>query len=155
MMVHKAQASPKTVVFPEGDHEKILRACHTLVEENIAVPILLDNAEAIHKKIPELGLDLRGVRIVDPATAPMRNRYVQELFRLRQRRGVTLTEARTLIENRNVFRVDDAAHGRCRRVGFGREPAFPRHDPSWSRNCSRASGVTQSLGMLRDDHKER
>jgi malate dehydrogenase (oxaloacetate-decarboxylating)(NADP+) len=103
MMVHKAQASPKTVVFPEGDHEKVLRACHTLVEENIAVPILLGNTEAIHRKIPELGLDLRGVRIVDPATAPMRSRYVQELFRLRQRRGVTLSEARTLIENRNVF----------------------------------------------------
>ena len=50
MMVHKAQAHPKTVVFPEGDHEKILRACHTLVEENIAVPILLGNAEAIHEK---------------------------------------------------------------------------------------------------------
>ena len=103
MMVHKAQASPKTVDFPEGDHEKVLRACHTLVEENIAVPILLGNTEAIHRKIPELGLDLRGVRIVDPATAPMRSRYVQELFRLRQRRGVTLSEARTLIENRNVF----------------------------------------------------
>src|ERR1700758_216529 len=103
MMVHKAQASPKTVVFPEGDHEKILRACHTLVEENIAVPILLGNTDAIHKKIPELGLDLRGVRIVDPATSGMRDRYVQELFRLRQRRGVTLTEARPLIENRNVF----------------------------------------------------
>jgi len=103
MMVHKAQASPKTVVFPEGDHEKILRACHTLVEENIALPILLGNTETIHKKIPELGLDLRGVRIVDPATSGMRDRYVQELFRLRQRRGVTLTEARTLIENRNVF----------------------------------------------------
>lgn len=103
MMVHKAQVSPKTVVFPEGDHEKILRACHTMVEENIAVPILLGNKEAIHKKIAELGLDLRGVRIIDPAAAPMRQRYLQELFRLRQRRGVTLTEARTLIENRNVF----------------------------------------------------
>ena len=103
MMVHKAQANPKTVVFPEGDHEKILRACHTLVEENIAVPILLGNTDAIHNKIPELGLDLRGVRIVDPATSGMKDRYVQELFRLRQRRGVTLTEARTLIENRNVF----------------------------------------------------
>jgi len=103
MMVHKAQASPKTVVFPEGDHEKILRACHTLVEENIAVPILLGNTDAIHKKIPELGLDLRGVRIVDPASSPMRARYVKELFRLRPRRGVTLTEARALIENRNVF----------------------------------------------------
>ena len=74
-----------------------------MVEDNIAVPILLGNREAIHKKIPELGLDLRGVRIVDPSTAPIRERYVQELFHLRQRRGVTLTEARTLIENRNVF----------------------------------------------------
>jgi malate dehydrogenase (oxaloacetate-decarboxylating)(NADP+) len=73
------------------------------VEENIAVPILLGNREAIHKKIPELGLDLRGVRIVDPASAPMRERYLQELFKLRQRRGVTLTEARSLIDNRNVF----------------------------------------------------
>ena len=33
----------------------------------------------------------------------MRERYIQELYRLRQRRGVTLTEARTLIDNRNVF----------------------------------------------------
>ena len=27
MMIHKAQAQPKRVVFPEGDNEKILRAC--------------------------------------------------------------------------------------------------------------------------------
>src|SRR5262249_55460944 len=39
MMVHKAQASQRQVVFPEGDHEKILRASHTLVEEKIALPI--------------------------------------------------------------------------------------------------------------------
>jgi malate dehydrogenase (oxaloacetate-decarboxylating)(NADP+) len=44
MMVHKAKAQPKLVVFPEGNNEKILRACHTLVEENIAVPILLGDA---------------------------------------------------------------------------------------------------------------
>ena len=41
MMIHKAQAQPKRVVFPEGENEKILRACHILVEEKIAVPILL------------------------------------------------------------------------------------------------------------------
>jgi malate dehydrogenase (oxaloacetate-decarboxylating)(NADP+) len=103
MMVHKAQAQPKQVVFPEGDNERILRACHTLVEENIAIPILLGNIDAIHKKIPEFGLDLRGVRIVDPRTSPHRERYLQELLRLRQRRGVTVSEARTLIDDRNVF----------------------------------------------------
>ena len=103
MMVHKAQSQPKNVVFPEGDHEKILRACHTLVEENIAIPILLGNAHAIRKNIAELGLDLHGVRVVDPAGSPLRERYIQELFRLRQRRGMTLSEARKQIDNRNVF----------------------------------------------------
>ena len=103
MMVHKAQASPKSVVFPEGDHEKILRACHTLVEENIAVPILLGNAAIIRRNIAQLGLALVGVQIVDPVDSPVRERYIQELFRLRQRRGVTLSEARQLIANRSIF----------------------------------------------------
>ena len=43
MMVLKAQAKPKQVVFPEGDNEKILRACHTILEEKIAKPILIGN----------------------------------------------------------------------------------------------------------------
>ena len=43
------------------------------------------------------------MRIVDPAIPPLREAYVQELFRLRQRKGVTLREASTLINNRNVF----------------------------------------------------
>ena len=103
MMVHKAQVQPKGVVFPEGDNEKILRACHTLVEENIALPILLGKAETIHRKIAELGVELKNVPIVDPDISPRRERYAQELFRLRQRRGMTLGEAGLQIGNRNVF----------------------------------------------------
>jgi malate dehydrogenase (oxaloacetate-decarboxylating)(NADP+) len=103
MMVHKAQAKPKTVVFPEGDNEKILRACYLLIEENIAVPILLGDAAAIRKNSLELNLDLQSARIVDPKDSPLRERYIQELFRLRQRRGMTLTEARQQIGNRNIF----------------------------------------------------
>ena len=103
MMVHKAQAQPKQVVFPEGENEKILRACHTLLEEKIAVPILLGNAATISKNVAELGLFLDGVQIVDPSISPLRERYVQELFRLRQRRGMTLFEAGKQIDNRNIF----------------------------------------------------
>src|SRR6201997_957133 len=36
LMIQKAKARPKTVVFPEGEHEKILRAAHNLLEEQIA-----------------------------------------------------------------------------------------------------------------------
>ena len=102
-MIHKAQATPKHVVFPEGDNEKILRACHSILDEKIATPILIGNAATIQAKTAELGLDLRQAQIVDPTSSPLRERYIQELFRLRQRRGVTLTEARTLIDERNIF----------------------------------------------------
>lgn len=103
MMIHKAQAKPKHVVFPEGDNEKILRACHCLLEEKIALPIMLGEAAKIHAQAIDLGLDLKNAEIVNPADSPLREHYIYELFRLRQRRGVTLSEARTLINNRNVF----------------------------------------------------
>ena len=103
MMIVKAQAKPKHVVFPEGDNEKILRACQSILDEKIATPILLGNAATIQAKTAELGLNLQKAEIVDPAASPLREAYIQELFRLRQRRGVTLTEARTLIDDRNIF----------------------------------------------------
>ncbi|MBZ5680839.1 MAG: NADP-dependent malic enzyme [Acidobacteriia bacterium] len=102
-MIHKAQAHPKQVVFPEGDNEKILRACHTLVEEKIAKPILLGDTVTIQARAHELGVGLEDMQIVDPAISPLREFYIQELFRMRQRRGITLGEARTQMSNRNVF----------------------------------------------------
>jgi malate dehydrogenase (oxaloacetate-decarboxylating)(NADP+) len=103
MMILRAQAKPKHVVFPEGDNEKILRACHTVLDEKIATPILLGDAATIQTRTAELGLDLKGAEIVDPKDSPHRESYIQELYRLRQRRGVTLTEARILIDDRNIF----------------------------------------------------
>ncbi len=102
-MIHKAQANPKQVVFPEGDNEKILRACHALVEEKIAKPILLGDTTKIKTRAQELAVSLEGIQIVDPATSDHREPYMLELFRLRQRRGVTLHEADAQISDRNAF----------------------------------------------------
>jgi len=102
-ITHRAQAAPKRVVFPEGENEKILRACHVLVDENVARPILLGNEQTIRAKATELGIPLDGVSIVDVEKFGRREAYVEAYYILRQRRGVTLTEARELIKNRNVF----------------------------------------------------
>ena len=103
MMIQKAQAKPKHVVFPEGENEKILHACHCLLEEKIASPILLGDAVKINTRASELGLDLQDAQIIDPRTSSFRERYVHEFFQLRQRRGVTLSEAGTLMNDANVF----------------------------------------------------
>ena len=102
-ITHRAQAAPKRVVFPEGENEKILRACHVLVDEKVARPILLGNEQTIRAKAAELGIPLDGVSIVDVEKFGRREAYVEAYYILRQRRGVTLTEARELIKNRNVF----------------------------------------------------
>jgi len=103
MIIHKAQARPKRVVFPEGESEKILRAAHVLVEEKIAQPILLGDEKIIEARAKGLGVALDEITIVNPKTSDKRDVYATELYELRQRRGVTLSEAKEMIQNRNYF----------------------------------------------------
>jgi malate dehydrogenase (oxaloacetate-decarboxylating)(NADP+) len=103
MMILKASAAPKRVVFPEGEHEKILRACRILIEENIAHPILLGRFEAIRKKAEELGMTLDGIEVIEPATSARIPDFTQELYRLRHRKGLLLSEARPMMLDRDIF----------------------------------------------------
>jgi len=100
---HRAQAQPKKIVFSEGEHEKIIRAASQLVEERIAEPILIGRKTAISAKVAELELHGFHPAIVEPALAPRFEEYVEEFYRLRQRRGVTRTEAREQLLNPNYF----------------------------------------------------
>jgi malate dehydrogenase (oxaloacetate-decarboxylating)(NADP+) len=103
MLTHKAQTAPQRVVFPEGEHEKILRACHILAEEKIARPILLGNEQSIRAKAAQLGIPLKNMAVVDMESFGCREAYIREFYEIRQRRGVTLSEARELINNHNIF----------------------------------------------------
>ena len=106
VMIQKAQRQPKCVVFPEGEEPKILRAAQILIDEKIARPILLGDEDRIRSRIGELRLHLleqNTIEIVDPARSQRLPAYAEEMFSLRQRRGVTRREAAQLILNRNVF----------------------------------------------------
>ena len=102
-MIHKAQRNPKKVVFPEGEEPKILRACQILQDEQIARPILLGREDVIRRRISELRLNLDSIRIIDPAKSADLVRYAEKLYRLRQRKGATRSEAQDLVLNRNYF----------------------------------------------------
>ena len=103
IMIHKAQQQPKRVVFPEGEEVKVLRAAQILSDEKIALPILLGRENVIRERLAHLHFTLDSAAIVDPAKSPETCRYAEELFRLRQRKGVTRSEADELISNRNYF----------------------------------------------------
>ena len=103
LIIHKAQQQPRRVVFPEGENEKILRAAHILVEEKIAKPMLIGDAMIIEAKAADLGMSLDQIIVVDPPLWAKRVLYAEALYGLRQRRGVTQSEAHSLINNPNIF----------------------------------------------------
>ena len=99
ILVHKARREPRRLVFPEGEEDKILRAAQILIDEKIASPILLGNEAKIRERAEQLRLNLDGIAVL----SPLSNVYAAEYHRLRQRKGVTLTEAGQLLANPTRF----------------------------------------------------
>jgi malate dehydrogenase (oxaloacetate-decarboxylating)(NADP+) len=116
-ITNKAKQSPKRVVFADADNYKILRSAQIVKDENIATPILLGDVEKIKEIIRENELDLEDVQIVDPHLGTENTeKYANYLFKKRQRRGITLYEARKLMADNNYY-------GSCM-VQFGEADAF-------------------------------
>ena len=99
----RAQAAPKRIVFSEGEHDKVLRASHQIIEERIASPILLGRPLMIENRLKELGFEGKCPDVIEPVHSPQFEAYVQEFYRLRRRRGVTLSEAREQMLNPNYY----------------------------------------------------
>lgn len=94
----------KRVVYAEGEESKIIRAAAQVSEEGLAIPILLGRPQRIEEMIAELGLTNRfKPQIIDSFDDDWRAKYQPKLHELRQRKGVTMVDARTLLRDRNYF----------------------------------------------------
>ncbi len=101
----KAVTNNERLVFAEGEEPKIVRAAAQVCAEGIAEPILLGRPEVVEQMIEELGLDCE-LNVVNPQTFSRLEEYVNEYYLLRQRKGVSETEARKrMLNDRNVFGV--------------------------------------------------
>lgn len=103
-VTNKAKSAPKRVVFAEADHYKILKAAQIVRDEGIAIPILLGKKERIKQIMDEHQLELDGVQIINPLEEKhLCIKYVDFLYKKRQRRGITLFQARKLMLDRNYY----------------------------------------------------
>jgi malate dehydrogenase (oxaloacetate-decarboxylating)(NADP+) len=102
----KAQSNPKTVVFPEADNVKILKAAQVAYEEGIAFPILLGKKQRILQLIKEYAIELPEIVIIDPKSEEEEKRrisYGLAFFERRKRKGFTEFEAIQIMRERNHF----------------------------------------------------
>jgi malate dehydrogenase (oxaloacetate-decarboxylating)(NADP+) len=101
---NKAKLDPKRVVFAEADNYKILKAAQIVKDDGVATPILLGDKHKILELIEANELDMAGVTIIDPEEEIAKiELYADYLYQKRQRKGITLYEAKKLVHDRNYF----------------------------------------------------
>ncbi len=78
-MIERAKADKKTLVFPEGNDERVLKAAQMVVDQGIANIIVVGNPDEIAAK----GFTLEGVEVIDNVNSPLR-KELREVRCLRQ-----------------------------------------------------------------------
>ena len=99
----RARRDRKRVVYAEGEEFTVLRGVQTVVDEQLAFPILVGRPEVIHARIEKLGLRMReGVdfELTNINSDPRFDDYWQQYHALTARRGVTPDAAKNLIRSR-------------------------------------------------------
>ncbi len=100
----KARKNPKRIVLPEGENPKIIKAAIIAVDTKIAKPILIGTEEKIRAVAEENNYDLTGIEIIDPRKYAHTEKFIEDYYQLRQRKGITRNEARkNMLLDRNYF----------------------------------------------------
>ncbi|BFU42566.1 phosphate acetyltransferase [Krasilnikovia sp. MM14-A1004] len=102
-LIDRARADRRHLVLPEGTDERILRATETLLRRGVADLTLLGDPAEIARRSRELGVEIDGARLVDPATSEWRDRFARRYAELRTHRGVSLDLAHDVVRDVNYF----------------------------------------------------
>ncbi len=102
----KARKDPKRVVFADAENVKVLKAAQLAYEEGIAYPILLGDEKTIREKAEANAVDLDGIPVLDPKSKEqedMRQKFGEQFFQKRQRKGLNRYEAAKAMKERTHF----------------------------------------------------
>ena len=103
-LIDRARKRPMRVVLADGYNERVIRAAQEIVEEGIAVPVLVGREAKINDIVELHGLDLEGVEIVHPiVNDEVRHEYAEALYTSRERKGLTRAEARSRMYQPGYF----------------------------------------------------
>jgi malate dehydrogenase (oxaloacetate-decarboxylating)(NADP+) len=99
-----AQRDPRRIVYPDGESDRVIRAASQVVSEGIAKPVLLGRTDRIRDRAADLHVDLEGIELIQPGEdAECFDAYAQALYERRQRKGITLAQARERMRNSTYY----------------------------------------------------
>ena len=129
----RAKAAPKRVVFAEGELRNVLRAVQTVVDEGLAMPIIIGRRAVVNNRIKELDLRIRvgeHVELCDPEDDPRYPEYWRLYHSLLCRRGISPEEAKTVVRTNNTVIAALMVHrGEANAMVCGAAGTYLKHLP--------------------------
>ena len=99
-LITRAKANRQRIVLTEGTEERTLKAANQILTDEVADLILIGNPAEIAEKAMQWGLgNISKATIINPENHPRQEEYAQLLFQLRQKKGMTIEQARELVKN--------------------------------------------------------
>jgi len=109
-LIEKAKAKQATIILPEGEEERILKAAVTCVSRCIAKFVILGKKSDVEEVAKKAGLSLTDkIQVIDPEE--IREKYVKPFVELRKHKGATEEEAREALEDRVTLATMMLAEG--------------------------------------------
>lgn len=99
----KARKDIKTIVLPEAEEIRTLKAVEIINKEGFAKAVLVGNEEKVRKVAEENNINLGNTLVLDPEKSEKSSDYSQKLYELRKEKGMTEEEAKNLILNPVYF----------------------------------------------------
>ena len=88
-LFNRAHADKKTIVLPESNDERILRASEIILRRDVANIILIADAKELRERYLRLGLDLGKATIVDHLNSPYLEEFTDAFYEKRKHKGIT------------------------------------------------------------------
>ena len=111
ILLQRAREAGSSVILPESDDERILKAAQILLAQGAVKIILLGDAGEIDKRARNLGVNLSGAQVIDPKTDPRGEEFAQILYEARRAKGMSLEQARILARDKVYFATLALASG--------------------------------------------
>lgn len=100
---NRAKQEIKTIVLPEAEDLRTLKATQIALKEKYANIVLVGNEEIIKQKAQENNVNIEGATIINPQTSENYEKYAQLLYKLRKNKGMTIEQAKELVLNPVYF----------------------------------------------------
>jgi len=98
-----ASSNKKTIVLPESNDERILRAAEIILRRSVADIILIGDEDELREHYLRLGLDLSGATIINHKKSKLMDEFVESFYLLRKVKGLSYDGAKDAMLHVNYF----------------------------------------------------